>query len=110
MRKLFVILLFSSFCFADPYYIFISKVQKGEIISLVPMTSQYKPTSGELSRYIVLETNISLEDVIKYTKTDTSGIKKIKLKYSKVKNKLQKEKLDKKELDDAIIAYSTPAE
>lgn len=110
MRKLFIFLFLSLPIFADPYYLFISKEDKGEVISIVEATKQYNPTAGELSRYIVVEADMKPEEAKKYTETEPDGTKKIKLKYSKIKNKLQKEKLDKKELDDAIIAYSTPVE
>ena len=113
MKKSFliiIILLASTQCFADEYYIFIEKIgyvelgqeaghnEKGDVIEIAPATVQYKPTKTELDSYIIIKadlTDLQRKELLEYEYFDSKGLTNDDIDDVIIKSRKRKIDIDK---------------
>jgi len=115
MRLLLIILplFLSFFAFSEEYILFISTEKEGVVISAVPATDQYVPTTSELQRYKVYVVDLTASEVSQLlaqninTSLIVTSERKLKIKMNKLKDKKQKAKIKKGDLEYEDATAST---
>lgn len=112
----FCLCLITMLCYAEKMYIYIDKIgyvekgqeaghtEKGDVVAVVPFTSQYKPTRAELDRYQIIVVDITKEEgeMLLEPVTDGSGLdsepiikcKKRKIDYENFSDKKQEQEAE----------------
>lgn len=132
IRKITLTLLLLTVCnfsYAEKYYVFIDKIgsvekgqeagqnEKGDIVGIHPFTKQYKPTKAELDRYKVIIMDLTEDNILYLTESDsfinenklfiTTRARKRKVNLDNITGIKQEEEVEKKTLTDNIILKPT---